>query len=133
MKTEEAIYKHLSTDSTITAIVGTRIYPVLAPQDASYPCLVYQRLGSEPVHAMANDATLREVTMVFASLAKTYSGVKTLQDVLEDSIKDFSGTLGGAGGVTVQRIMLDGISDGYDFEADAFMTIMDYTIWAVEA
>lgn len=37
----------LVTDATLSAIIGSRVYPVRVPQDGSAPCIVYTLLSTE--------------------------------------------------------------------------------------
>ena len=39
---------HLSADSGITALVGGRIFPVIAPEDAALPRITYVVVAGEP-------------------------------------------------------------------------------------
>lgn len=47
MNCEAAIYGILSADATLTALVGTRIYPEVAPNGAANPCIVYSESTPE--------------------------------------------------------------------------------------
>lgn len=46
MELEEGLYLFLASEPTVTALVSTRIYPVVIPQDALQPALVYQRINT---------------------------------------------------------------------------------------
>ena len=41
MKVGRYIYSKLTADSGVSALVATRVYPVLMPQNAAYPAIVY--------------------------------------------------------------------------------------------
>ena len=43
---EENLYTLFTGSTAIAAVVGTRVYPVMAPQNATYPCLVYTRVST---------------------------------------------------------------------------------------
>jgi hypothetical protein len=38
---EEALFYKLANDSSVKAIVSTRVYPIKFPQDVTLPCLTY--------------------------------------------------------------------------------------------
>lgn len=46
MSLETALYSHLSGDAALSALVGTRIYPVILPQQPVLPAVTYQRIGA---------------------------------------------------------------------------------------
>ena len=43
------LYAALSADSAVAALVGTRIYPEVAPDEADLPLIVYTVRANEPV------------------------------------------------------------------------------------
>lgn len=47
--TDKWIFETLSTDATITATVGTRIFSDLAPQNIAYPLLTYSAIAINDV------------------------------------------------------------------------------------
>ena len=46
-KLKQALFEHMITDPTITAFVGSRVFPNAAPQTAPFPYITYERLDSE--------------------------------------------------------------------------------------
>lgn len=52
MTAEEIVAQALSTWPQLTASIGTRIYPDIAPQDVELPYIVYTRSGSEPAYTI---------------------------------------------------------------------------------
>lgn len=48
MSIHSLLFAYLTADPSVGALVGTRIYPVYAPQDAPAPLLVYSTAGREP-------------------------------------------------------------------------------------
>ena len=66
---EEAVYTVLAADPNVQALMGTRIYPVEAPQDTPRPSAVFSRQKQQPPATLKGPATHREVelaVMVFA-------------------------------------------------------------------
>ena len=61
---EAAVYKLLTDDATVKALIGTRCYPVIAPQDSTVPLIVYQRVASDHLHTMDGISGLANTTMV---------------------------------------------------------------------
>ena len=53
MNIEEALYSKLTGDAGVAALVSTRIYPNVVPQDIALPAVAYQRIST--VRDMAHD------------------------------------------------------------------------------
>lgn len=49
MSAETELYAVLSGSSGLTALVGTRIYPDILPEETSLPAVVYSRTGTQPI------------------------------------------------------------------------------------
>ena len=58
MSAEETLYSTLTTKNGVTALVGTRIYPLQAPASATLPYAVYQRISTEVTNCLSGDAGL---------------------------------------------------------------------------
>lgn len=55
----KAVYSRLSSDSGVSALVGTRIYPWdAAPQDPTIPYIVYVVESSDPVESLRGSSGL---------------------------------------------------------------------------
>ena len=56
---EQAIYDQLTS---VTAL-GSRIYPLVLPQNVEYPAAVYQRISATRYSQYGRDATVAEATV----------------------------------------------------------------------
>lgn len=92
MSIEAGIYSLLTADATLSALVGTRIYPVFIPESAETPCLSYQ-LVSSSVDLNLDRTVVREKRIQFDAFAPTYAVVKQIQTALADILEGYSGTL----------------------------------------
>lgn len=52
MSTETEVYAALSGDAGVTALVSTRIYPDVRPQDSAVPCVVYVRSATQVIQSI---------------------------------------------------------------------------------
>lgn len=123
---EAAIYELLSSDTAITAIVGDRIYPLVAPQRKAiaYPnvpktYVTYERTSG--ARNMPLNGVNGFVVAVYRIIgfAYNYELAKTLGDSIRLKLDGFRGS---AGGHPIQRIWCDSDSDGYEYETDATET-----------
>ena len=133
MKTEAALYAYLVAQSGLTDLVSTRIYPLVIEQSASLPAIVYQRIASMPIHLSGDDDNLRDVSMGVYCIAENYDEVKDVQEQVETALNNYSGTMGGDGGVVVQRVFLENIGESFNDDMRVFIVELTYSIWAEEA
>lgn len=75
------------------ASLGSRIYPVAAPQGAAKPFCVYELDSTEPYDSLTGHASLSVATFRVSIWDTTYSGVKTIATSVESALKDVSGTI----------------------------------------
>jgi len=57
MGIEAGIYSRLSGSTAVTALVGTRVYPQVVPQGASYPNVRFAVISDEVVNALGGPTT----------------------------------------------------------------------------
>lgn len=77
MSIETDVYAALSGAAGVTALIGTRIYPNVRPQDSDVPCVVFDRSGTEVIQSIHGPilATIArvDVTAVSATRAQCES------------------------------------------------------------
>jgi hypothetical protein len=126
---EEGLNTHLLADGTVTGLVGTRIYPLQAPQDADLPALVYQRISGPRDQTQSGPSGLVEARMQLTYLGATYSEAKSVAEAVRGSIDGFSGTMGG---IAVNACQLDNEIDGWAATFEKPTVRHDYLIWYQE-
>ena len=57
MGVRESIYKRNTTHEGLLALIGTRCYPQLLPDNAKLPCVVYNLIGTPPNNYGDHDAS----------------------------------------------------------------------------
>lgn len=129
MTIDQALYKYLSTYAGLIALTSTRIYPLAAPQGAALPLVVYQRIDDPPTHAMGSDAAIYQPRYQITAWGSTYAGAQAVAAQVKTALRDYTGVMGGAGGVTVQRVFYEGSSPGRDAETGEYYERQDYIIW----
>lgn len=114
MVIEEAIFDHLTGDAGVAALVGTRIYPTVIPQDAALPACAYQRISGP--RDLAHDGPTGQALarIQFTCTATSYGAVKGLANAIREALDGFSGTMGSPSGAVVHVAMVDNEIDGYN-------------------
>jgi len=127
---EEAVYTHLKTDANVAALVGTRIYPLVAPQDAAYPLLVYQRISTPRVRSHSGPSGLAYPRIQITCAADQYDVTRSLANTVRASMDGFKGLLGSL--VDVGAVFAENEIDEYEDQSKAFTIRLDMVIWHKE-
>lgn len=133
MLIEAAIAKQLLANTGVATLVGTRIYPVWLPQGCTYPAISYLKVSGSRVHTMGASEAGANPRVQISCWGRTYADVKSVASAVRAALDQFSGTLGGAGGVSVQAIQLDNELDLIDPNSELYHVPMDFLTWYTEA
>lgn len=132
-----AVYNALSGDSDLTGIVSTRIHFVKMPQGTIYPAVTFEMLPtSGRVHLMGADSALCMETLRVTvwGEAENFTNMELAAGYIKALLQDFTGTLGGDGGVTVERIFLETNQPTmFNAGAGVYQIAQDFTVWYQEA
>lgn len=129
MNVAEALATEMRSDSGISTLVSTRIYPLTIPQDAELPAITYQEVSSVPEHVMGSDSTVWQSRIQINVWDEDYSDCKSITDAVRILMQDFTGTFGGGSGVTVSRIFWEDEMDMYEQGEKLYYTVIDIIIW----
>lgn len=78
MATESDLYSDLTGDAGVSAVVGSRVYPGVLPDTASYPAIAYRVISATVIGGVCK--ARRVQVDVYA---QTYSDVKDGRDAVE--------------------------------------------------
>lgn len=79
MAIESTVYTALTGDATIGGIVSTRVYPVTAPDNRTFPLIVYSVISGVPAGSTGWVRSRVQLDMY----ATTYAVVKSLRDAVQ--------------------------------------------------
>jgi len=111
---EQAIRSRLTSQSSVTDLVSTRIYPQAAPQGASLPYVIYD-VGSSPVEAMSGHTGLTYANFSLSCYATTYASVKEITEQVRLVLDGWSGT---SESVLVKSVIHNNSNDVYGTPKD---------------
>ena len=118
------IYSRLSTDGSITAYVGTKIYPDITPQNVQYPFVVYTIVNSLPVDFKDGQSNLEEITLQIDVYTQSYDDRQDLANLIRNRLDRFTGT---AEGIDVQTIKyMSSDSQVYNAELSVYWMSIDF-------
>lgn len=122
---EDAIQYHLTNYAGLSALVGTRIYYVTAPQNVATPYIVFFRVSSVPEYSLAGHSNLINARFQFDIYADTYYETRLIAAQIQLAIQDkCNEVIGGSGGVTVS-VQQENEQDLYE---DIYHCIVEYFI-----
>lgn len=105
----------LSNSEELTAVVGEKIYPLIAPAD-SYPFVVYRRSGTYPEDSKDRLVVSAESTIEICAVSDKYEKSVEIASLVGDALR---GKHGEFAGLHVKDIKYD--SDDEDFIDGAFI------------
>lgn len=106
---EQGLITYLLTKSGVTDLVGTRVYPIRAPQSqTTYPLIVVTRVGSARVTDMGGEVGLAHARIQIDCWGKTQLSVINVEDAVRLVLSGYTGT---AGTIAVRRAVYVGDND----------------------
>ena len=108
---EEAFFARTTTYAETLALIGTRVYPGVIPQDATLPALAYQKIGSLPVRSHSGFSNLTETRLQVTCQGNTYASVKAVVVALRHCWESFKGAISGLDIVGFVENEIDGAGE----------------------
>lgn len=127
---EEAVYARLTGVPAIAALIGTRVYPALAPMGATLPYVVYQHISGVRETAFGDDPGIARARIQVAAWSDEYSEARQVAEAVRQGLQRYRGTVGG---VEVLDVFVEADFDQYDEEALRYGAILDYQVIHREA
>lgn len=127
MTVEAAIYTLLKDAAGVSALAGTRIYPILAPQDSAYPLITYQRISGARWRTFDGPSGKAQPRFQLDVWATSYAGANALAKAVRDALDGYSGTVAT---VRIGGVALETDQDRIDTSTDPklFGVTMDFMI-----
>ena len=141
MSLSKAIYKILSSESELTDLTSTRIFPSVIPQNVDYPALMYEINSEEPMYVKSRKFQKVESHIVIGVHGKTYADVQNVSDVVisildkyvSESLQGISGVPNSAGcsiveGYWIQEVFFDNSFDLFDEKLRVFEKYIEFDV-----
>lgn len=134
MNIEQALYALLTTDTGVSALIGTRLYPLTIAQDVALPAAAYQRISGPRKHAHDGPLSVAEGRFQFTCQAATYAAAKSVANAIRQALDGYNGAVTvGEDSLEIEGSFLVNELDGYEFETEAETVRLDYLILYQEA
>ena len=109
MNVGQIIYGVLSAASGVTALVSTRIYPDMAPQNDTFPYIVFQKLQTKPTDTKEGVSKLDKILVQVDCYSNNYDNAHSLAAAVRTALDRYTGTINGH---VVDRIIFSNDSSG---------------------
>ena len=116
MSIETDLYATLSTDSGVTALCSTRIYPNLAPEGTAFPYITYQMVAGTRISTIPGIGDMIRKRIQISCHANTYSESKSVGTAVESALE-------GGGYLSLEH-------DFYDPGTQVHTAIVDWSFMA---
>jgi hypothetical protein len=123
---EEDLVAYLRENSSIAALVGDDIMPLVLDQDPSLPALVYQRVDGPREGSQDGPSGLAHPRIQFSCWDETHLGALTLASALRIALDGFRGTMSGR---LISGIKIVNDLDDYDSMTGRYRVIVDAIVW----
>lgn len=115
------IFSYLRNDPTVAALVGSRIYPLLLPQDYDLPAITYTKISGSRINAKTGQTGLANPRFQFSCWGKTYLEAKKVADAVRIAMNQFKG----------DAYMQDE-QDFYEPDTGLYHVPVDFIVWHTE-
>lgn len=132
LKSPEAVLRSaLVANGTVSGLIGTRVYPVLAPATASLPMVTWRRTGINREQTLGAPMGVPRVTVEYSIYGTTYEQAREVADAMRVVLDGYGGT---ADNTTVRQTSLENESDDFVTLAGAdmppvYQITQTYDIW----
>ncbi len=127
MSFQSELRSFLLADATLTALVGSRIYPSVLPAGATLPAIVYFRVGGRTEHKPQQTTTVktRNFTVQIQAIAQKYDDADEVEEAIFARMNSNSSV--------IKPRPLGETQDLYDEQTRQYITTSDYSIWYTPA
>ena len=115
---EAVLRTALVANAAVTALVGSRIYPVLAPASAVLPFVTWRRTAIERSQTLGSPMGTPRVSVEYSIYATTYEQARDVADAMRVCLDGYGGT---ADNTEVKQTSLENESDDFVTLAGADM------------
>lgn len=111
MKSPEAVLRSALVGNTaVTTLVGSRVYPVLAPASATLPFVTWRRTGIQREQTLANPMGIPRVTLEYQIYGVTYDQTREVADAMRVVLDGYGGQ---SENTVVEQVSLENESDDF--------------------
>ena len=119
----QGIVQNLLDDPTVSGLVGTKVFPVVAPQGVKKPYITARIIGNDPNSNKDAPSTLDDERFQIVSYAEKYTQVDAIDNAVRACTDNASGEVEG---IKFDRIYFETHEDLFDQEDQAYIRNSKY-------
>lgn len=120
----EAVYYLLSRDSAVTALVGSKVFPVAEPQQDGFPAIVYSQLDDDEI--LTKDGPQANGQRFSLEIyGESYSSCQDVAKAAKAVLRWYTGTIAG---YTYRISYADQQDMKFEPETETFGLVQDYSL-----
>lgn len=120
---EKAIFDTLRNHAGLSAIIGQRIFPVVLPQNGTFPAITYQISGTDPENDLDGYTGLNNLRVQLVCWAESY---------LEATNVSKQAALAMESATTFDAIRTRRRDHPYDLSTYLYQVTLDFSVWHTE-
>ena len=120
---ESVLLRMLQEDAGLSALVGSKVFPLFIPSGNFLPCVTFQRIGGRPANTLSGASGLEEIDLQIDVWARDYDEAKAIAKAVRAAMPP-SGDVFGAHLIEDQ--------DLYENGTTYFRVSMEYKVWFLE-
>jgi hypothetical protein len=127
---EKVLLDVLVTATAVTSVVGTRIYPLLAPASSALPFVTWRRTGIERTQTLGSPHGVPRVSVDYTVVAATYNQAREAADAMRRTLDGYGGTVDNT--EVKQTALIDEADDLVEVEgaeSPLYVVKQTYDIW----
>lgn len=123
---ETVLYSTVTANATVAGLVGSRVYPVRAPQESAAPYVTYRRISDLPylTHGMESDSGAGR--WQFDCYAPTYAQAKATAQAVKGALNGQQ--VVAAGGERMVAMNLGELDLPFESELGYYRTTVDFRL-----
>jgi hypothetical protein len=119
MSLETKIFTILTTDPAVSAVIASRCFPVVLPQNVTLPAVSYQRISGGQENSLKGSSNLENPRIQVDVWGTTYSAVKDLAAKVMAAMRAAS---------TFKALVISD-QDLFEDETETYRVSIDFSIW----
>lgn len=113
------IFSALSADAPLVALVGSRIYPLIAPAGVSAPYITHTRIGTVPTESHEAPSGLDMVSVQFSCFARNFTAAEQIAAALRVALESATPPDGGSIHFVDTRHFFESETELHNIQLDA--------------
>jgi hypothetical protein len=122
---DEALYALITGDAGCREQLGTRVYPLMIPQNAALPAVCYQTITTQRKYSHQGPTLTPAARIQITIKAASYDNAVVVGNLIRTLLEGYKGI---SGGVRLAGVFLENEYDGFNLDTRSFTVRQDYRI-----